>query len=125
MINGAISVAVNVVLSFTLSKFMGVTGIALATSISMLVVTALLLPVVKKYTPSFSMKSRIPDGLKILSVSGIVWLTAALIKTTLQGDIYLQFLIMGTYIVLTYAALIMLLRVKCINRIIERFKGVR
>ena len=125
MINGAISVAVNVVLSFTLSKFMGVTGIALATSISMLVVTALLLPGVKKYTPSFSMKSSIPDGLKILSVSGIVWLTAALIKTTLQGDIYLQFLIMGTYIVLTYAALIMLLRVKCINRIIERFKGVR
>ena len=91
----------------------------------MLVVTALLLPGVKKYTPSFSMKSSIPDGLKILSVSGIVWLTAALIKTTLQGDIYLQFLIMGTYIVLTYAALIMLLRVKCINRIIERFKGVR
>lgn len=47
MINGAISVGVNVALSITLSKFLGVTGIALATSISMLVVTALLLPGVK------------------------------------------------------------------------------
>lgn len=43
MINGAISVGVNVVLSFTLSKFLGVSGIALATSISMFAVTMLLL----------------------------------------------------------------------------------
>lgn len=125
MINGAISVGVNVVLSFTLSKFLGVSGIALATSISMFAVTMLLLPGVKKYTPSFSLKSSITDGLKILLASGIVWFTAPVIKAVIHGNIYLQFVIMGVYIVFSYGALIMLLRVKCISRIAERFKIVR
>lgn len=125
MINGAISVGVNVVLSFTLSKFLGVSGIALATSISMFAVTMLLLPGVKKYTPSFSLKSSIADGLKILLASGIVWFTAPAIKAVIHGNIYLQFVIMGVYIVFSYGALIMLLRVKCISRIAERFKIVR
>ena len=116
MINGAISVGVNVVLSFTLSKFLGVSGIALATSISMFAVTMLLLPGVKKYTPSFSLKSKVvTDGLKILLASGIVWFTAPVIKAVIHGNIYLQFVIMGVYIVFSYGALIMLLRVKCVS----------
>ena len=99
MINGAISVGVNVVLSFTLSKFLGVSGIALATSISMFAVTMLLLPGVKKYTPSFSLKSSITDGLKILLASGIVWFYGACYQSRNTRNIYLQFVIMGVYIV--------------------------
>ena len=125
MINGAISVGVNVALSFTLSKFLGVSGIALATSISMFVVTVLLLPGVKKYTSAFSLKSSISDGLKILLASVIVWFTASFIRTAIHGNIYLQFVIMGVYIVFAYGALIMLLGVKSIRKIVERFKIVR
>ena len=54
MVNGLLAICLNVVLSITLSKPLGVAGIALATSISMAFVTVLLLVGVKRYLPNFS-----------------------------------------------------------------------
>lgn len=42
MINGAIAVVVNIILNFVLSKYMGLDGLALTTSISALFCTILL-----------------------------------------------------------------------------------
>lgn len=125
MINGAISVCVNVALSIILSKFMGVAGISLATSIAMLLVTILLLPGVRKYIPSFSLDSCFIDGLKVLIATGIVGITAFFIRRTLSTSIYISFLIMGSYIVVAYGSLIYLLRVTYVRKAIDKLRITR
>ena len=72
MINGAISIAANVTLSILLSKIIGVGGIALATSIAMLLVTVLLLPGVKKYIPGFSLRSSLPECVKAVGIAVVI-----------------------------------------------------
>ncbi|WP_420704506.1 lipid II flippase MurJ, partial [Leuconostoc mesenteroides] len=57
MMNGAIAVALNIFLCITLSRFIGVGGISLATSISMFIVSMLLFPRIKRFIPGFSMRS--------------------------------------------------------------------
>lgn len=122
MINGAISVCINIIFSILLSNILGISGIAFATSTAMLVVTMLLLPGIKKYIPSFSLNSSHVDCIKILIATGIVWLTAFFIRKMISGNIYLQFIIMGTYIVFSYGTLIFLMKVNCVRKIFNRSK---
>ena len=71
MVNGIIAVGCNILLSYLLSRVVGISGVALATSLSMILVTVLLLIKINKYLPDFSIKSSIYEILKIL-VAGIV-----------------------------------------------------
>lgn len=119
MINGAISVCMNVILSIALSKYIGVSGIAFATSVAMFFVTVLLLPGVRKYISTFSLKSSFADCLKVLIATGIVWITASFIKCIISGNIYVQFIVMGGYIVITYGLLILFMNVKCVKKMIH------
>ena len=125
MVNGAISVCINIILSIVLSKFIGAAGIAFATSIAMLVVTLLLIPGVKKYISTFSLKSSLFDFFKILIATGIVWITALWIRDIISGNTYLQFIIMGSYIVLSYVFLIILFKVKCVKVLINKVNIAR
>lgn len=121
MINGAISVCVNVMLSIVLSQYMGALGIALATSISMLLVTMLLLPGIHKFIPGFSLKSNIGDFTKIVFATSIVWITASVLKNIINLGAYFSFLIIGSYILFSYVVLIMIFKVTCVKKIINRF----
>lgn len=122
MLNGAISVCVNVMLSIVLSRFMGAAGIAFATSIAMFLVTALLFPKIYKLLPSFTLKSKAMDYVKILFVSGMVWVTAVAFRYVLNVAVYLSFLIIGVYIVCTYIILLMLFKVTCVKDMISKIK---
>lgn len=122
MLNGAISVCVNVMLSIVLSRFMGAAGIAFATSIAMFLVTALLFPKIYKLLPSFTLKSNAMDYVKILFVSGMVWVTAFAFRYVLNVAVYLSFLIIGVYIVCTYIILLMLFKVTCVKDMISKIK---
>ena len=61
MINGLISVALNVVLSIVLSKLLGVWGISLATSIAMLVASVFMFVQLRFHLPCFETKLLLPD----------------------------------------------------------------
>lgn len=57
LINGVISISINICLSIVLSRFLGVGGVALATSMAMFVSLFLLSKQLKVYLPSFSFRS--------------------------------------------------------------------
>lgn len=75
MINSTIGVGFNIILNLTISKYLGISGLALATSISAIVTTILLF---------ISLRKRIgPFGMKQISISFLKILFASLIMGTL------------------------------------------
>lgn len=78
MINAAIAMAMNIVLNLILSKFMGIGGLALATSISAIFCTALLFISFRKKVGSFGMKNIVISFIKILCASLIMGAIAKL-----------------------------------------------
>lgn len=71
-LNGVIGVVVNIILSITLSKYFGVLGIAIATSISAIVIALLLLKSTKKIVGNFNIKGILYKIMKILFSSCIM-----------------------------------------------------
>ena len=110
MINGFLAISLNVVLSITLSKPLGVAGIALATSISMAFVTVLLLVGVKRYLPNFSMtKSYKEIGKGVLS-AGVTAAIAFGLRSILHTNLIMSFFIEGIAVVTLYVGLLILLK---------------
>lgn len=78
MINGAIAVVVNIILNLILSKYMGIGGLALATSISAIFCTVLLFISFRKKVGPFGMKHITISSIKILCASLIMGVVAKL-----------------------------------------------
>ncbi|WP_352419468.1 murein biosynthesis integral membrane protein MurJ [Proteiniborus sp.] len=79
MVNGAISVGFNIILSLILVKFMAHSGLALATSIATTIATILLLYGLKKKIGSLGTKGYITTFLKTGLASGVMGVVAYLI----------------------------------------------
>ena len=120
MINGAIAVALNIILSFLLSKFIGIGGISLATSISMFVVTVLLMNKLKLYLPNFSLRELIPETIKGAIAFVIASICVLLIKD-MGRSILLSFLIEGTACVIVYILVLLFLKSECLCEIVDIF----
>ncbi len=114
MINGAISIGVNIMLSILLSRFFGVAGIAVATSIAMLIVTILLLPGVRKYIPEFNIKTIFPECGKGIVGGAIIAAGAVGLKMLIPGDGLIKFIIIGAFVVVVYLGLMLLMKSNCI-----------
>ncbi len=69
MINGAIAMSMNIILNIILSKYLGIGGLALATSISAIFCTGLLFASLRKKIGAFGMKEITISFIKILVVS--------------------------------------------------------
>ena len=69
MINATIAVLMNIVLNFVLSKYMGIAGLALATSISAIFCTGLLFMGLRKKVGPFGIKNVVVSFIKILIAS--------------------------------------------------------
>ena len=110
MINGLLAIALNVMLSITLSKFIGVAGIALATSISMLFVTALLFAGVKKYLPSFTLRKSYKELFKGAMAACITAIVAYVLKSILSTGLIATLLIIGSFVVGLYVILLFLFK---------------
>lgn len=123
MMNGAISVGVNVALSILLSRAFGVAGIAAATSIAMLMVTILLLPGVKKYIPDFNIKTIYPECGKSMIGGAFIAIGAIGLKAWIPGDGMIKFMIIGGFVVLAYLGLMVLLKSECILHFAEIAKA--
>ncbi len=76
MINGTIGVAINIVLNIVLSKYMGLGGLALATSISAIFCTVLLFINFRKKVGPFGMKHIVISSVKVLCESLIMGVIA-------------------------------------------------
>ena len=123
MINGAISIAVNITLSILLSKIFGVGGIALATSIAMLAVSVLLLPGLKKYIPGFNFRSIFPECIKAVGSALIVGIAAYLLRSALSFGAFVSFALVGVFTVLTYVALAYLANIRIIKNSVKYLLG--
>ena len=69
MINAAIGVGINIILNFILSKFLGIGGLALATSISATVTSLLMFAALRKKIGAFGIKNILIVFLKIIFAS--------------------------------------------------------
>ena len=119
MINGTISVSINICLSVILSKYLGVSGIALATSIAMMIATFLLLPPIYKYLPNFSIKPLFKDGIKVIIASIIVGIIGKIIRNNLEVGSIITLIFIGSITAGIYLLLLILFRVKCMTDIIK------
>lgn len=72
MINATIGVAINIVLNLILSKYMGIGGLALATSISAIVTTVLMFVTLHKKIGPFGLKELIRSFVKISIASLLI-----------------------------------------------------
>lgn len=119
MINGTISVAANIIMSITFSRLIGVTGVALATSASMLLVTILLLPGIKDYLPGFSLRNDLGEYLKMITAAFTTGLMVHTIRMTINFGKWGTVLIIGSSVIIIYFSLVSLLRVKCIKQLLK------
>lgn len=85
MVNAVIAMIMNIVLNIILSRFLGIGGLALATSISAMFCTALLFMSLKKKIGSFGMKDMIVSSAKILVTSLLMGVIAKACYSFLLG----------------------------------------
>jgi len=86
MIIGVIGVIINIILNFTLSSFMGINGLALATSLSAGISGYLLIHFLRKKIGGLGMKALFKPHLKILLASLMMgWLTRVSFEGLLKG----------------------------------------
>lgn len=86
VINASIAVVINVVLNIILSKYLGIGGLALATSISAIICTGLLFVSLRKKLGPFGMKNMTISFIKILFASILMGVISKLsFNTLLKG----------------------------------------
>lgn len=120
MINGVISVAVNIVLSIWLSRIIGVAGVSWATSISMAFASCQLFYYLSKYIKGFSLKSSLPEYAKAI-VGGIISsIIVYILKINIEINYLLSFIICGAATVLAYFFLLLIFRSKCIYELLGK-----
>lgn len=133
IVNGAISVAFNIVLNLILVKFMAHSGLALATSIATTIATFLLLYGLKKKIGSLGTKGYITTFIKTGLASGVMGLVAYVIYHGMYGILgvsklynLVSLLVTVGVGVIVYLALCYILKVEevrdAIGKIRERFR---
>lgn len=125
MINAAIGMAVNIVLNIILSRFLGIGGLALATSISAILTTGLLFISLRKKIGSFGMKSISSSFLKILIASLVMGLASKAAFEYLRSDILSQNLSLIASIgvgAIVYSVIIFFMKIDYVDDIVDIIK---
>ncbi|MGB6779558.1 MAG: murein biosynthesis integral membrane protein MurJ [Planococcus citreus] len=125
MINAVIAVALNIILSLMLSKYMGISGLALATSLSIIFCTALLIASLKRKIGSLDFKNIVASFMKIMLASAImgVIVKVSFMILSLYITFVLSLLISIAVGALAYFIFIYLMNIKEVNTIVNGFKG--
>ena len=119
VINSSIGIVLNIILNIILSRYFGIVGIAIATSISTIFITILLLFSLKKYEISLD-KSNIIVFLKASLASFLMYLIIYLLKNFLYSfnlfkNMYIYIIVGG----MTYFLSIFLLKVTEIRNLLK------
>ena len=112
MINSIIGVVVNLIGSILLSKIMGVSGVAFATSLSMMVVSALSMLTIKKHIGRFPMNRKsMLDVIKILLGNAIVIGVGTLLRNmTTDWHLLIRMVVVSAIMGIVYLITIILLK---------------
>lgn len=126
MINGVISTVLNIIMTITFSRFMGISGIALAMSVSTLISTGFLFYDLHKKIGSIDIREIIRSSYKIFVASGIMAIGVKLVVNA--SDDWPLFLSIGCAIVvgmLIYLLFINLLKVDVSNIAPDAFARIK
>lgn len=124
-INAAIAVGLNITLNFILSKLMGISGLALATSISAIFGTTLLFFSLRRKVGAFGMKQISLSFIKILGASLVMGLVARLAFGLIIGQVGQNLaLIAGVGVgVVVYGVVIYFMKIEEVDVLIEMAKN--
>lgn len=115
MINGAISVAINIILSIILSRIIGISGVALATSIAMIIVSIMLGLGLKRYLPHFNFKEIFIECFKGLIAGIVAAFLVFEIKNNISINKYMNFFIEGLCCIACYSITLTVLKSETIT----------
>lgn len=131
MINGVIAVVLNIILSLTLIKYMGVNGLALATSLSSISSVILLVRALNKKIYAIDIKKTFLLLTKLLIASALMGLSVKFVYLQLSSIAINGFLLNAVSIgftiiigILVYGGAIIILKVEEIKIIIDKVKQI-
>lgn len=120
MINGVVGVIINIFLSLMLSRVSGFVGVALATSLSSMIIAFLSLWTIRKYMPTFSINVLKAFIIKSLLVFVIMLVATAGIKSLVTiGNCFIRLVINAGFAGATYILLLKMFKFEELD-IIER-----
>ncbi|RKD21939.1 putative peptidoglycan lipid II flippase [Caminicella sporogenes DSM 14501] len=124
MINAAIAMVMNIILNIILSKFLGIGGLALATSISAIFCTMLLFISLRKKIGPFGMKNITISFIKILCASLVMGLLAKLSYNNLLDSLNanLALIISITIGAIIYFVIIYFMKIEEVDVVINAVK---
>lgn len=125
MINAAISMIVNIILNIILAPFLGISGLALASSISALFCSILLLINLRKKIGNMDLRNLFYSFIKIILASTIMGIGSKFVYYSLFKYINLTFsllisVVFGTFI---YLAITHFLKIKEVNTLVSNIEG--
>lgn len=122
MINGVVSVACNICLSIFLSRYIGIAGVALATSIAMLIATLLLGHQLKIYLPHYRYFKNKAELFKVLFASATGWAGLYLVKNLLQVNTFLLLIVEALVFGTLYIAVMFALKSSTLQFVLNKVK---
>ncbi|WIV12074.1 murein biosynthesis integral membrane protein MurJ [Proteiniborus sp. MB09-C3] len=124
MINATVAMTMNIFLNIILSRFMGIAGLALATSISAIFCTVLLFISFRKKLGAFGLKSIAASFLKTILASLIMGAIAKVIYIVLLKSLSANLALISSVGIgaVLYFTIICFMRIEEMNIIVNRFK---
>lgn len=126
MINGIASVTLNIILSITISRYVGVWGISLATSIAMLFSIIFMHYQIRHHIPNLNFISEIGELLKgavafVVSSASMLYIT----NTIIIQSVFISFLSKSILCISVYVVTLILLRANCAIMILNNIKKTK
>ncbi len=124
MINGSIAVIMNIVLNIVLSRYLGIGGLALATSISAIFSTGLLILNLRRKIGALGLKKTVTTFAKIMVASLLMGLIAWLVYRFFAGRIVEEFALILAIVAgaLAYFGIILNLKIDEVDSMINLIK---
>lgn len=125
MINATIALLLNIILNFVLSKYLGIGGLALATSISILFCSFLLLINLRKRIGNFGLKTIIITFTKIFLASLVMGGISHYAYDLLIKQLSLSFSLFISVLIgiIVYATMIFFMKIKEVNSLVITVKN--
>ena len=124
MINATIAVVINIVLNIVLSRFLGIGGLALATSISGIISAVLMFITLRKKIGPFGIKEIARSFVKIVCASifmGILAYTSFSVLSRFMSE-NMALVVAIAFGALTYGILILFMKIPEVDRTVEAVK---
>lgn len=118
MINGIVAIVINIVLSVLLSRYIGIAGVALATSIAMLVITIMLGRGIRTFLPKFSFKEIFIECFKGFLAAVLSGIFVYILKSCIHINKYLDFIVEGVICLIGYIIILCILKSNSFKEIV-------